>query len=723
MKLFNIVNGPTLTFWVDMGNHLWQSTLFGLFIVLVILFLNNASANTRYIVGWIGLIKFILPSALLYQAGQSLQLSFFNKEFWNIEGLIPFNPQFTEPLFLFNKTDSLLVEPVSITTVSPYSGITLLNILGFIWLVGALLIFVRWQYQLHNLKRELLTQSRPANESLNTLLKQLRVKINLKNNVSALLIDKKIEPGVLGVFTSKLILPDYLVKNLSAKELEPILIHELAHAKRRDNLWGFLQMVLFCLLWFNPLIWWLNRRLTWESERSCDETVLIQSKDKNNYAKGIIMVSHYCIGLKTPGFSGINDIRLENRLESIIRFNGNKLFSRFTHRFIIVTALFFLFLTTSTSGFLAHLGALNIHEDSNTAKDVIAAAEGDSINEVINNREAVLPDEKAFNAVNNSHEVIPMAKEERSNESHSGYVEIAPESTLKITDSDPPQSIEVEDYTSLPDSVKIPFFNASTTSTLNKLFRPLQVAQTTGGDKTDRIYEREYPTSYEEEVDINIADYPDLEIKNKVIPRFPRSVLDLGYDKGFAKIVFIVDEAGQQRDFVITSTSHPDFGMELLKALRKWKFSPIYVKRKPQTTRIKLEANFKFRGISNDDINIIEEAQLRFERVKPIYRINNLSELDREPRLLKEVPPFFPEKMKRRNKNGRVLVEFFIDPNGNVLAPGIKSATNDDFAIAVLSAVQKWKFEPPMKNGIPVSAHVFQHFNFSYVPVKKNKNR
>ncbi len=68
MKQFSLIDGPSLTFWVDMGNHLWQSTLFGVFIVLIILLLKKASANTRYIVGWIGLIKFILPSAFLYQA-------------------------------------------------------------------------------------------------------------------------------------------------------------------------------------------------------------------------------------------------------------------------------------------------------------------------------------------------------------------------------------------------------------------------------------------------------------------------------------------------------------------------------------------------------------------------------------------------------------------------------------------------------------------------------
>ncbi len=722
MKLLNNIDGPSLTFWADMGNHLWQSTLFGVFIVLIILLLKKASANTRYIVGWIGLIKFILPSAFLYQAVQSLQLSFLSKGFWNMEALMPLNRHLAEPLFLFNKSNALSLEPVSVVGVSSFSGIILLNIIGFVWLAGTLFQFFRWQYRLNNLKRELLNYSHAAPESLQNILGQLRQKIGLKKNVNALLVDRKVEPGVLGIFTPRIILPTYLYKNLSASELEPILIHELAHVKRQDNLWGFMQMLLYCFLWFNPLIWWLNRRLTWESERSCDEEVLIQSNDKNNYAKGIIIVSHYCIGLKIPGFSGINDVGLENRLESIISFNGNKLSNRYTQRFIIFTVSIFLLLTTSASGFLAHMEAIST-QDGERYDNEFTSAESDSIAEAIYNYTgAIIPAEPAIKESMNTDDdykinLMSDTKGERLN-TFINYEEASKVKVYPAEESVHQERIEKGAHHTVSKTETNPFRAQSAVSTLNKFFSPLQVPQTVANKENIQSYQTVVRSYRENQSENDKEYYSQLQVLNQVKPVFPEAVLHLGITEGFAEVVLIVNERGEQRDMIVSVASHKQFGSASVAAIQKWNFIPLQVDGKAQTSRVKVNVDFEYIGVGQPKYpSIIEEAALRFERDGLFDNISNLGQLDHEPRLIKDVRPVYPENLKKSEKSGMVVVEFFIDPAGNVKAPGIKMATDDEFAISALAAIKEWKFEPPLKRGRPTYARVYQRFSYNHIPV------
>jgi beta-lactamase regulating signal transducer with metallopeptidase domain len=61
---------------------------------------------------------------------------------------------------------------------------------------------------------------------------------------------------------------------LSEDELNAVLIHELTHARRRDNLIRLIHEVGLCVLWFHPLVWITGARLALYRELSCDESVI-----------------------------------------------------------------------------------------------------------------------------------------------------------------------------------------------------------------------------------------------------------------------------------------------------------------------------------------------------------------------------------------------------------------------------------------------------------------
>jgi len=81
-------------------------------------------------------------------------------------------------------------------------------------------------------------------------------------------------PAVEGILRPRIVLPPDIERLLSRRELEAVLVHEAAHARRRDNLIELAYEVGRCLLWFHPLMWLAGSRLALYRELSCDESVV-----------------------------------------------------------------------------------------------------------------------------------------------------------------------------------------------------------------------------------------------------------------------------------------------------------------------------------------------------------------------------------------------------------------------------------------------------------------
>lgn len=88
-------------------------------------------------------------------------------------------------------------------------------------------------------------------------------------------------PSVSGVLSSRISLPQGIDHLLSKRELNAVLIHELKHARRRDNLVWLMYEVGRCLVWFHPLVWITGSRLALYRELSCDELVIQEGRGRD----------------------------------------------------------------------------------------------------------------------------------------------------------------------------------------------------------------------------------------------------------------------------------------------------------------------------------------------------------------------------------------------------------------------------------------------------------
>ena len=129
-------------------------------------------------------------------------------------------------------------------------------------------------------------------------------------------------PMVWGLGAARLIWPLGLEERLPANGRRTVLLHELAHLRRRDHWVGWLLLAGACVWWWHPLFWWVRRRLMQEAELACDAQVVGAAPDgRRAYAEALLEVSQrLSSAAAVPALGAASGRRdLERRLVMIMR--------------------------------------------------------------------------------------------------------------------------------------------------------------------------------------------------------------------------------------------------------------------------------------------------------------------------------------------------------------------------------------------------------------------
>lgn len=144
------------------------------------------------------------------------------------------------------------------------------------WLVGVYAVGVTvmllrllrglWQNYRLSAQASLITTG-PLVETLQSLAKSWSLRVT----PALALTEKVIVPQVVGLWRPTILLPAAALTGLRPDELEMILAHELAHVRRYDLWANLVQRLTEAVLFFNPVVWYLSRRISTYREYCCDE--------------------------------------------------------------------------------------------------------------------------------------------------------------------------------------------------------------------------------------------------------------------------------------------------------------------------------------------------------------------------------------------------------------------------------------------------------------------
>ena len=98
-------------------------------------------------------------------------------------------------------------------------------------------------------------------------------------------------PTAIGFLKPVVVMPVWALQELTAAELNSILIHELTHLRRRDDWTNLAQQILKAVLFFHPAVWWIESKLALEREMACDDAVLAETANPRGYAQCLISVA------------------------------------------------------------------------------------------------------------------------------------------------------------------------------------------------------------------------------------------------------------------------------------------------------------------------------------------------------------------------------------------------------------------------------------------------
>ena len=212
-----------------------------------------------------------------------------------------------------------------LVTAHPLKDITslLINHIWLIWLMVALGMLIRKVTIYQGFIRYINAGLAPVSDI--EILDRLSIvaeRMGIKKPIELCANPLISSPLLIGFFHPCIVLPSV---DISEKDFQYIVLHELTHYKRRDMFYKWLVQITVCLHWFNPFVHLMSREITKACEFSCDEAVLIKmgygnaQEYGNTLLDAMAAVGRYKENLGAVTLSE-NKQLLKERLGAIMKF-------------------------------------------------------------------------------------------------------------------------------------------------------------------------------------------------------------------------------------------------------------------------------------------------------------------------------------------------------------------------------------------------------------------
>ena len=177
----------------------------------------------------------------------------------------------------------LVASPAFIDSISAWT------VFALVWVAGSLcLAAVEVVRQVRLARRVRL--GAPADLSITRRVNELASELGV-TPVPVVALTGSISPAVWCLGRPRLLWPADLRRDSQAG-IDGIIVHELAHLKRRDHVVGWLELAAGLVWWWNPLFWSVRRALREQAELACDAWVISALPDgRRAYAESLLALS------------------------------------------------------------------------------------------------------------------------------------------------------------------------------------------------------------------------------------------------------------------------------------------------------------------------------------------------------------------------------------------------------------------------------------------------
>ncbi|MFA5864038.1 MAG: M56 family metallopeptidase [Phycisphaerae bacterium] len=281
-------------------------------VLIAFLFLLNfilrkkVRAVFRYYLWMLVLIKLLLPTTLSLPTGigywtaipQSLMEKRHDREGVFITSrdreeagiILPSN---TERLHRID--DSTTLQPKSTVATIPAAQIKYEAIIFVTW-SAVVLIMTLLMLQRYWFVRGLIAQAKPTGGKSAEMLRDCCRQMGIATPPILKLSPAMVSPALCGLVRPTILLPEFLSSKLRSRELQTVLLHELAHLRRGDLWINLLQTILQIIYFYNPLLWLANTLIRRTREQAVDETVLVALGEKaDDYPETLLTIANFAL--------------------------------------------------------------------------------------------------------------------------------------------------------------------------------------------------------------------------------------------------------------------------------------------------------------------------------------------------------------------------------------------------------------------------------------------
>jgi len=268
-------------------HSLWQGALIAILLGILMLATNKFTSGTRYILAVTASLFMLICPVYTFIKNYNPETKYKNATAIAIvsDSEILYESQITQ------EEENKIVADKNVFSLNPQQFKSYFYrhypLIVTIWLLGILTFTLKFIGGLAYTQRLKYYRISLVSAEWQKKFRELCIRLGISKTVKIYESTLAKVPMVIGLIKPIILLPVSAFTGLSPKQLESIIVHELAHIIRRDYLVNILQSVVEILFFYHPAAWWINGVIRAERENCCDDIAIEQTGDSVNYAKAL----------------------------------------------------------------------------------------------------------------------------------------------------------------------------------------------------------------------------------------------------------------------------------------------------------------------------------------------------------------------------------------------------------------------------------------------------